>query len=107
MIVYHGSYTEIKKINLSKALPKKDFGKGFYVTKIRGHADNMAKDQGKNHNCKGFVTGFEFDYDKAFKSGEFKAKKFEEYTQEWLDFIKLNRINEKDAPVHNYDIVMN
>jgi hypothetical protein len=28
--VYHGSYVEIKEIDLSKAKPGKDFGRGFY-----------------------------------------------------------------------------
>ncbi|WP_461252230.1 DUF3990 domain-containing protein [Treponema sp. R8-4-B8] len=35
MIVYHGSYEEIVKIDLSKAVPNKDFGRGFYTTKNR------------------------------------------------------------------------
>jgi len=34
MIVYHGSYTVIEEIDLSKSIPNKDFGKGFYVTKF-------------------------------------------------------------------------
>jgi len=29
MKVYHGSYTEIEKINLTKCLPQKDFGQFF------------------------------------------------------------------------------
>jgi hypothetical protein len=33
MIVYHGSYIEIKEIDLSLCEPRKDFGQGFYVTK--------------------------------------------------------------------------
>ena len=41
MIVYHGSYTEITKIDLSKCEPNKDFGKGFYVTKIKEQAENL------------------------------------------------------------------
>jgi len=39
MIVYHGSYTEIVEIDLSQATPNKDFGRGFYVTKIREQAE--------------------------------------------------------------------
>ncbi|MCL2650704.1 MAG: DUF3990 domain-containing protein [Candidatus Azobacteroides sp.] len=34
MKVYHGSYTKIDKIDLSKCEPRKDFGQGFYVTKF-------------------------------------------------------------------------
>jgi hypothetical protein len=105
MILYHGSYTEIKKIDLSKAIPQKDFGKGFYTTNIRGHAENMAKKQGVRRKCKGIVTGFDFNYDTAFLSGNYKTKKFDGYTKEWLDFIELNRTNEKSSPAHGYDIV--
>jgi hypothetical protein len=42
MKVYHGSYIKIDKIDLSKSQPRKDFGKGFYVTKFRKHAENWA-----------------------------------------------------------------
>jgi hypothetical protein len=42
MQVYHGSYTEIFDIDLSKSQLNKDFGKGFYVTKFRNHAENWA-----------------------------------------------------------------
>ncbi|MDR3189268.1 MAG: DUF3990 domain-containing protein [Prevotellaceae bacterium] len=34
MKVYHGSYLKIDKIDLSKCEPHKDFGRGFYVTKL-------------------------------------------------------------------------
>ncbi|MDR1652327.1 MAG: DUF3990 domain-containing protein [Prevotellaceae bacterium] len=33
MRVYHGSYTEITEIDLTRCEPRKDFGQGFYVTK--------------------------------------------------------------------------
>jgi len=33
MILYHGSYKEIREIDLTKAEKGKDFGKGFYTTK--------------------------------------------------------------------------
>ena len=31
--LYHGSYTEIDSVDLSKCLRGKDFGKGFYIGK--------------------------------------------------------------------------
>jgi hypothetical protein len=34
MKVYHDSYTKIDEIDLSKCEVGKDFGKGFYVTKL-------------------------------------------------------------------------
>ena len=40
MIVYHGNYTKITEIDSSMTMYKKDFEKGFYVTKIGEHAKN-------------------------------------------------------------------
>jgi hypothetical protein len=38
MKVYHGSYTVIDTIDFSFCQIKRDFGKGFYVTKFREQA---------------------------------------------------------------------
>ena len=56
MIVYHGSYTKINEIDLSKSVPRKDFGKGFYVTKFRPQAEIWAKRIGAENNCEGPVA---------------------------------------------------
>ncbi len=50
MIVYHGSYTEIKKVDLSKCEPNKDFGRGFYVTNIKEQAEVWANIKGDKNN---------------------------------------------------------
>ena len=42
MKVYHGSYTAISVIDLSKCEKHKDFGQGFYVTQNRKHAKEWA-----------------------------------------------------------------
>jgi hypothetical protein len=73
MNVYHGSYTKIEEIDLSKALPSKDFGKGFYVTKYREHAEGWAKVIGRKHKTEGFVTEFVF-YDTEFTERLCKVK---------------------------------
>ena len=56
MILYHGSNLKISKIDLSKCIPYKDFGKGFYCTTIKKQAEFMAervvKRQGRNKNSK-------------------------------------------------------
>ena len=39
MKVYHGSYLAIENIDFSFCRKKRDFGKGFYVTKIRSQAE--------------------------------------------------------------------
>jgi hypothetical protein len=104
MIVYHGSYTKIIEIDLSMTMPRKDFGKGFYVTKIREQAEKWAKRIGDDNNCEGVVTEFIF-YENAFIDDVHKVLRFDDYTDEWLDFVVLNR--RKDSPInaHDYDIV--
>ena len=68
MKVYHGSYIKIDKIDLSKSKPNKDFGKGFYVTKFRNHAEEWAKIIGEKHGTDGFVSEFEFSENEFTKS---------------------------------------
>ena len=102
MNVYHGSYTVIEKIDLSKAISNKDFGKGFYVTKFRQHAESWAKIIGRKHKTKGFVTEFIF-YDTEFTERLCKVKHFDAYDEEWLDFVVENR--NPFGKMHDYDIV--
>jgi hypothetical protein len=103
MKVYHGSYTKIDEIDLSKAQPNKDFGKGFYVTKYRHHAETWAEIIGSNHNTAGVVTEFDF-CNGEFSESVCKIKRFETYNEEWLDFVVKNR-NKKSDFKHDYDIV--
>jgi len=102
MNVYHGSYTKIEEIDLSKSIPNKDFGKGFYVTKFRKHAESWAKVMGRRYKTKGFVTEFIY-YDTEFTERLCKIKRFDAYNEEWLDFVVENR--NPFGKKHNYDII--
>ena len=104
MRVYHVSYMNIDNIDLSKCKPNKDFGKGFYVTKFRHHAEDWAKVIGDKNDTQGFVTEFEY-VDGDFTESICKIKRFESYSDEWLDFVIKNRDKSNREPVHNYDIV--
>lgn len=42
MILYHGTNVDFNKIDISKCLPYKDFGCGFYLTDIQKQAKHMA-----------------------------------------------------------------
>ena len=103
MKVYHGSYAQINEIDLLKCKAGKDFGRGFYVTNIISQAETWASRKGKNK--KGFVTEFEFD-EFFFEDDLVKVLRFENYTEDWLDFIVLNRKNKsKKQQSHDYDII--
>jgi len=42
MRVYHGSDVLVSVIDLQKCKPNRDFGRGFYVTKLHSQAEDMA-----------------------------------------------------------------
>lgn len=105
MKIYHGSYTKIEEIDLSKAERNKDFGQGFYVTKNRKHAEEWAERiAARNGLSKGVVTEFEFGK-YFFNDKDFSILRFDDYTEEWLDFVVMNRTNKTPKQLHNYDFV--
>jgi len=105
MKVYHGSYVKVDKIDLSKCEPNKDFGRGFYVTKFRHHAEEWAKIIGEKYETSGFVSEFEFS-ENDFTKSICKIKHFDAYDEEWLDFVVENRDKNSKTPAHDYDIVI-
>jgi hypothetical protein len=104
MKVYHGSYIEINEIDLSKSEKNKDFGCGFYVTRNRHHAVEWAERMGEKYGTAGFVTEFEFGK-YFYNEKDFNILRFYGYTEDWLDFVVLNRTNRSNEQVHDYDFV--
>jgi hypothetical protein len=104
MRVYHGSYLAIDEINFAKCQPGRDFGKGFYVTKIRSQAEYWAIRIGGKKKTEGIITEFDF-IEYAFEYENLKTLRFNGYCGEWLDFIVLNRANTSSKQAHDYDIV--
>ena len=43
LILYHGSYCEVKEPDLTKCAKRKDFGQGFYLTTSKEQAENFLK----------------------------------------------------------------
>jgi hypothetical protein len=105
MKVYHGSYTEIDIIDLSLCQTGKDFGQGFYVTKLRKQAEVWAKKKGGKKGKSGFVTEYDFDEFFLENSNKIKVLRFDDYGDEWLEFVVLNRKNKSKQQAHDYDIV--
>jgi len=102
MKVYHGSYTAIHEIDLTKCVPKRDFGRGFYVTKLREQAEDFAVRKGNRKRTESIITEFEFDED-VYEDNDFKVLVFSDYNSEWFDFVIKNRKSRKIA--HDYDII--
>jgi len=104
MKVYHGSYTKIDEIDLTKGELNRDFGQGFYVTNIYEQAKFWAKRKGKKQKNNGIITEFTF-LESAFTSDYLKSLRFKDYSEDWLDFVVKNRQNDSDKNLHDYDIV--
>ena len=106
MKLYHGSNMEITAIDLSKGRVGKDFGKGFYLSPDRLQAEKMAEittfklSSGDPH-----ITSFEIE-DSVLTSNILKVKRFEGYTEEWAEFVALNRNNRTEIQSHDFDIVI-
>lgn len=104
MKLYHGTNADFTRIDIKKSMPNKDFGQGFYLSADYEQAQNMA-------NIK-FVqqeTGTPFVQEYFVDEKEMKQLScliFDDYTEEWAEFILLNRNNPSSQPVHNYDIVI-
>ncbi|NDV57375.1 DUF3990 domain-containing protein [Bacteroides sp. 519] len=104
MKVYHGSDTQIEEIDLNKCKFGKDFGRGFYVTKLHEQARTMAIRVSKWSKKAPVVSEFEFD-EFALVDDDLKKLHFNDYNDEWLEFVVLNRKNKTNQQVHDYDIV--
>lgn len=104
--LYHGSNVLIEQIDLSRSKRGKDFGQGFYLNADPGQAMAMANRTARLLNeGKPTLTCFEYDDVRAEKSG-LNIKIFSGYSEEWAEFVVMNRKNNTDTPAHPYDIVI-
>ncbi|MBD5361348.1 MAG: DUF3990 domain-containing protein [Bacteroides sp.] len=106
MRLYHGSNVAIEQIDLSRSKRGKDFGQGFYLNANPDQALEMAVRTTRFLN-EGVPTlsCFEFDEDDAIKTG-LNIKVFPDYSEEWAEFVVMNRKNDSEIPAHPYDIVI-
>lgn len=92
IIVYHGSSQIVETPEIRIAKFNKDFYFGFYCTIMREQAQRWAT----RYDQIGYVNLYEYSPDKNLK-----ILRFEEMTEEWLDFIAACRAGK----AHDYDIV--
>lgn len=106
MRLYHGSNQEIGEIDLSRGLPDKDFGRGFYVTQLRHQAERMALSKCQRLQSKTpVVTVYEFDEEEARRQ-KLRIKIFSHPTEEWAKFVNENRHASRTGFTHRFDIVI-
>lgn len=92
ILLFHGSFTEVKKPILSKKGFTKDFGYGFYCTTIRKQAERWATGKSKGH----ILNIYRYT-----PNTELAVKVFKNMTEEWLDFI----VSCSSGNESKYDIV--
>jgi len=103
-IVYHGSTSIIKTIDVTKGKPYKDFGRGFYVTESKSHASSLAlrnkriEKERYGISCDAYL--YTYKMNKTRLSG-FNVKEFLNADFEWMLFVIANR--RARNRVHNYD----
>lgn len=95
MLLFHGSYTPVEKIDLERCAKGKDFGRGFYLTSDLNQARNFIRSSIiKAQNAEqisleqnyGYVSSFRFHY-----SEDVDVHEFIDADKEWLWFISQNR----------------
>ena len=106
MKLYHGSNMSIGEIDLKRGRRGKVFGQGFYLSADLNQAQMMAeRTVDREESGEAIITTYQFDDSILFNPSDLKIKVFEGYSQEWAEFIMMNRRNKTNVPAHDYDIV--
>lgn len=101
MKLYHGSLEIVTRPEIRQPDRPLDYGAGFYATSSAGQAaDWVRRRMGERHTATGYVCQYEYDETKA---AGLNIATFDEPTQEWVDFVMANRMQENFH--HGYDIV--
>ena len=119
--LFHGTTYDFSEIDVTMGKGYKDFGKGFYATSIKNHAESIARRNKRileareakirQRNPKYITKTFhayrynlEFDDSCIDDPEDLKIKIFKEADREWVRFVLMNR--DSDSTVHDYDIVI-
>jgi hypothetical protein len=111
--LYHGSIFEFDEIDVKRGKPFKDFGVGFYTSKIQSHAEGIAKrnlqiefrrirDFGLSvPQPEAYLYTYEFDESNL---ASLKVRQFAAADADWARFVTGNR--KSRIHLHDYDIVI-
>ncbi len=103
MKLFHGTNIDFDNIDLKMSKPNKDFGQGFYLSDTRQQAEELAMARVELTGGNPVVIEYDFD-EELLHDKSLKVKLFEEYTEDWANFILANR-NSTNDNIHDYDIV--
>lgn len=84
MILYHGSYLQVERPDISFSRNNVDFGRGFYTTPMKEQAVNWSN-RFKRKYGQSIVSAYEID--ELALIANVSVMIFNSYSNEWLDFI--------------------
>jgi hypothetical protein len=102
IVLYHGSTVTIRKPDSLLGRTDVDFGQGFYLTSVYSQAARWAVRRRLIKPARqGVVNTYAFT-----ERPVLKIKRFDGYSEEWLDFVIANRTS-RDVPVPcEFDIII-
>lgn len=103
--LFHGSNVPINEVDLSKSNRGKDFGCGFYLNPNEQQAREMAEAKADFLGGSPVVSVFEFPQNPEILEA-LNIKLFDGYSEEWAEFVAMNRKNKTDIPAHDFDVVI-
>ena len=102
MRLFHGSDRVINHPDCTIGRDNLDFGKGFYTTIMKEHAELWARQVAfNNRTLTPIVNVYEFDKENAISECSYLF--FPEYDESWMDFIVSSR--KGDKPWMRYDLI--
>ena len=110
-ILYHGSATLFDKIDVTKGRPRKDFGKGFYLSESKTQALKVMRkkfEEARARRPGGSRDGltkvlYSVEIDQSALA-DLKVKQFASADIEWFEFVLKCRKSERMT--HDYDVVI-
>ena len=103
MKLYHGSVVTVKNPSIRQGRSNTDFGKGFYTTIDFEQAARWARIRRERAGGGTAIVSVYSVDDEILQRDDLHIMAYNGATVEWLDFVVANRRN---APLHNYDIVL-
>ena len=114
LILYHGSYCEVKEPGLSKCAKRKDFGQGFYLTTSQHQAESFLKTSIAKAMAAGKIDEIQsYGYISVFElklSRQLQTHIFEKANVDWLHCIAAHRKKklfiEVECEMEKYDVIV-
>ncbi|NHM16544.1 DUF3990 domain-containing protein [Eggerthellaceae bacterium zg-887] len=101
LVLYHGSYADVREIDLERCAPGKDFGRGFYLTTDYDQAKSFVALSARKHRAEsgesvkgGYVSAF-----RLMRPEELLFHAFRKADERWLHFVAANRRSDLFMPL--------